>query len=150
MDIIGGGFSRDHDLTVLGPLAYDDEVVLFLEGKYVVNSIARRDIISARVETRPSFKHPIMGFVVGLLFLAGAGLVFFGESMGIEWLELPAAASIAAVFVAIAGLYLVCASFSGGTSLWLIAETPAGQREFPLNGKVTENVEEFVESLGAP
>ena len=139
------------EMVVLGPLGYDDEAVWVLDGGCALDRIARRDITSARLERRPPIKHPKAAFVVGLGFLGASFTVFFGGSAGIDWLlDLDILFVVAAVFVFIAGFYLIWASVSGGTSPWLVAETPAGQREFPLTGKITDDVEVFVESLGSP
>jgi hypothetical protein len=122
----------------LGPIAHSDRLVVVLDGSDVVGSVAIADTLSIRIEQRSSFKHPIIGLVLGAILIAA-----------------PVGATLSAVIfppvltisLTLIGLYLVIAAARVRKVPWLIALTKTGERAFMLYGTVTPEVEAFVHAL---
>src|SRR4051812_33276703 len=75
--------------TVVGPLAYDEQLLVVTNQAVVVGSVTRASIRRIRIEPRTSFKHPVVGGVVGLILVAGPLMPRAAERLGLvdeDWL----------------------------------------------------------------
>jgi hypothetical protein len=122
----------------LGALAYNDRLVVVLQGSTVVGSIPRADIRSIRIEPRLSFKHPIVGLVVGSLL----SVVPIGTTLMDLYYN-----PVLTLSFSLIGFYLLFAAARARRVPWLVALTSAGERAFMLHGPVTPEVDAFVRGL---
>ena len=150
MEVSDTEISADREFTRLGQIAYDDDLLLVLDGgDYVNDRIPRNAIKSARLETRPSFKHPVIGIIMGSVLIGVPVSAFLGDPLGIEGLILCGIETmIIAGFLVLLGLYLYFPALSNRKIVWLIIDTTHGERTFPLQGEITDEFVEFTMGLG--
>src|SRR3954469_25311162 len=74
--------------NVIEPLFYNDEIVGVLDKGYVLGSVRRRSFTAASVQHRTSFKHPVLGTLVGLLMLVVPGQGLANDPLGLWWFVL--------------------------------------------------------------
>jgi len=150
VEVSGTDISPDREFTKLGQLAYDDDLILVVDGHdYVNDRIPRNAVKSARLETRPSFKHPVIGIIAGSALIAAPLSAFFGDPLGIEVLILCSIETIiTAGFLVLLGLYLCFSALANRKMVWLIIDTTHGERTFPLKCEITNEFVEFTKGLG--
>ena len=147
MEFTAGALDPSKRYTVIGPLAYDEKLLVVMNQKVVVGSVPRAAIRRIRIEPRSSFKHPVVGSVIGLIGLAGPLMPSAARSLGAMdygWLKLLEAAGDLMLVVGI--LVLVCVMRRREIP-WLVVETDGEQRCFPLEKEVTPVVEQLVKTL---
>jgi len=122
----------------LGAIAYNDRLVVILQGNTVVGSVPRADIRSIRIEPRLSFKHPIVGLILGSLLTA---IPLSTTLMGLYYNP------VLTLSISLPGFYLLFAAARARRVPWLVVLTSAGERAFMLHGPVTPEVDAFVHAL---
>ncbi|MCP4374722.1 MAG: hypothetical protein GY794_00870 [bacterium] len=143
--------SPDREFTRLGQIAYDDKLILVLDGDYIIERIGRSAITSARIEIRPSFKHPIIGAIVGTMCVAVPASAILGDPLGIKWMLAYSIFTISsAIFLPFMGLLLYFPAICNRKIEWLVFDTTYGygQRAFPLKCEARDEIVEFIENLG--
>lgn len=124
--------------VLLGALAYSERLIVVLEGRDVVGSVPRADIRSIRIELRPSFKHPIVGLILGgLLVAVPIGLTLMGLYYN----------PLLTLSITLVGFYLMFGAARTRKVPWLIVITNAGERAFMLYAALTPEVEAFAQAL---
>src|SRR5690349_3669776 len=94
----------------IGPFIYNDETIGIVEGNYVVERVRRAFITGIDFECRSSFKHPIIGLILGLVLVTVPVQAVMGDPLGLWWLTLASPHRVAGTFfMFLFGIYLIWA-----------------------------------------
>jgi hypothetical protein len=133
---------------VAKPIFYDERVIGVLEGKYVQGTVGRRSLRAYRVEQRTSFKHPIVGAVLGGVLVGVPLQAVAGDPLGLWWLTLASPMRLAgSVFMAFFGAFLLWGVIRRREQPWLVLTTVSGERAFPLNEELSKLAAEVLDGL---
>ncbi len=133
---------------VVEPLFFNDDVIGVLDGKHILGRVNRSSVTAFRVEQRSSFKHPVMGFVLGLVMIGipllppafePDGLKYFTRASK-EWL-------FVCFFLLCIGGYLIWCAASRRDQPWLVFETGSSEFAYPLRQTLPQRAEEVLRSL---
>ncbi|MGC4119190.1 MAG: hypothetical protein QM765_32415 [Myxococcales bacterium] len=119
----------------IGAVAFEGEQLLVLEGDYILARLDRAEVRSLRVEQRPSFKHPVLGAVLGLALLvpggAFVGIAPMAATKGVVYVLVGASISV------IAGVSLLWGVITRKDIPFLVAVTERGESIYALDQPVT-------------
>lgn len=133
---------------IAAPLFFNDEIIGVLDGKYVQDSVARTALTGYRIEQRTSFKHPIMGLILGIALIVAPVQSFAGDPLRLWWFTMGSLHGIAgSFFMLLCGLYLVCAVIRRRDEPWIVLLTTTGERAFRLRDGLTPQAVGVLTSL---
>ncbi len=139
----------EREFARLGQVAYDDDWVLVLDGDTIVHEIPRGTIMSAGVETRSSFKHPVIGMLLGGVLVGAPISAFLGDPLGIKPVILYDPMHVFMTgFLVFLGVCLYFPAISNKKIDWLVINTEHGERTFPLKCELEDELAEFLLQLG--
>jgi hypothetical protein len=144
VDLTTGPIDKNKRYIRVGPLAFDEELLIIMNQGVVIGSVLRRSINAIRIEPRTSFKHPIVGTVVGLVGVAGLLVPNAVRTFGLQdddWIQ---PLRILGFVMAVIGLILLLGVVRRRQIPWLVVDTDSGQRCFPLENEVTPQVEQLI------
>lgn len=137
--------SSDRVFEKLGQVAYDDDWLLVLDERdNVIQEIPRARIESVKVEMRSSFKHPVIGVILGGILVGVPASAFLGDPLGVRetiLYHLEYLLSAASLFFF--GLFLLFPALASRKIPWLVIGTSYGERAFPLQCEITDEFTEF-------
>jgi len=125
-------------------------MLLVLEGNRVRSVIRLGDLKNLRIEMRRSFKHPVVGAIVGAALIAAPISPFLGDPFGLSGVFYGSLIPI--------GGTLFCLGIGGFTLYevlrarrvpWLIANTPAGEYSHALDNDLSPEESQLLTALGA-
>jgi hypothetical protein len=129
-------------LRVIAPICYDDHVVGVVDGKYLAGAVSRTAVTAIRLERRTSFKHPIVGLIVGI------------SAMGISFLALAGDPTLATphelvglLFLFSVGAYLLWGVLRRRDEPWLVFVLGSSERAFPLKDDLSAEASSLLTQL---
>ena len=139
---------QSDQLIRMGPIAFNERLIVVLEGKYVAGRVFRDQVQRLEIQWRSSFKHPFLGIVIG------AGCCFpLGELIAGDPLELGGLFSMnvrtlaGSLFLFLCGIYLLFGAIFRRQVPFLVAQTTTGEYAFRLRETITPEIEQFVTKL---
>jgi hypothetical protein len=134
--------------TIVRPIFFNDNVIGVLDGRYVQGTIGRRALRAFRVEQRTSFKHPVVGAVLGGVLTVVPLLTLVGDPLGLWWLTLASPLRlVGSFFMLFFGVCLLWGVMRRREQPWLVLTTASGERAFPLNEELPETAVAALRSL---
>lgn len=124
--------------TTTGPIFYDGDLIGVLDGVTVMGSMARKEITAVRLERRTSFKHPILGLILGGVLMA-AGLYWFSLTSGDGFVLYGCLLGC--------GAYLLQGVVRRREIPWLVLVAGTTEREFPLRQDLPAAVITVIEEV---
>ncbi len=147
MEISSPPIELDASYVRVGPLIFNEHILHVVESGVVLGSVRRASMKTIRIEPRTSFKHPVVGTVLGLLGVAGPQLPRAASFLGVkawEWIE---SLRIVGFFMLVVGIILLIGVLRRRNIPWVVIDTQNGERCFPLEKEVTPDVEQLVQDL---
>lgn len=133
---------------VVWPLFFDDDVIGVLDGKYVQGTVARRSVTAFRLERRTSFKHPIIGLLLGLVLVGIPTQALAGDPLGLWWLTLASPMRLAGSFFMVCfGVFLLGSVMRRRDEPWVVFVTSTGEHGFPLRHNLSSEASEALRSI---
>ena len=108
---------------IVAPIYFNNDVVGVLDGKHSQGRVGRRVLTGFRIDRRTSFKHPVIGFVIGFVLVVIPLQALIGDLLGIWWVTLASPLRLVGSFFPffLLGIYLlwgvVSAEIFHGSSL---------------------------------
>jgi hypothetical protein len=128
--------------VVIPPFFINNDLIGVLDGKSVLGSVTRRAVTSIRVENRSSFKHPIVGTLVGAAMVVVSTEYFLPHPEGAWWFALNS--PLGSLFLLFCGCFLLWGVLRRRDEPWIVFVTDSGERDFPIKKVMTA---EAVKSL---
>jgi hypothetical protein len=119
----------------IGPLIFDDHIIGVLDGKYPLGSVPRASVTAIRFEERTSFKHPILGLILGLLLVGIPTDELTGNHLGIGKLAIGSCTALVCSFLF--GLYLIIQILRRRNEQWIVFVLGPVERAFPLKQPIS-------------
>jgi len=133
---------------VVEPLFFNDDVIGVLDGKYVQGTVGLRSITTYRVERRTSFKHPVVGLLLGLAMVGVPAQAVAGDPLGLWWLTLGRPMRLVGSFFMVCfGLLLLWGVVRRRDEPWVVFVTTTGERAFPLRNELSPRAASVLETL---
>lgn len=125
---------------IVAPIYFNNDVVGVLDGKHSQGRVGRRALMGFRIDRRTSFKHPVIGFVIGFVLVAIPLQALMGDPLGLWWVTLASPLRLVGSFFLFSfGIYLLWGVVSRREMPWLVLITDSGERAFPLRDEMPEN-----------
>jgi hypothetical protein len=104
----------------------------------VLGSVARTSLTGYRIEQRTSFKHPIVGMLLGVALIAVPVQSCAGDPLGVSWLT-PGSFRVgaASLFMLFCGLFLLWGVIRRRDEPWIVFIASAGERAFRLRADLS-------------
>lgn len=134
--------------TVVDQIFYDDRVVGVLEHSYVLGTVHRASITAVRFEGRSTFKHPVIGLVLGLAFAGVPVQSVLGDPLHLWWLTLASPMRVlGSVFMLFVGTYLLWEVIRRRDEPWVVFVLGTTERAFPLARPLSAPALQFLQSF---
>ena len=114
-----------------GCFFHDDRIVGVLEADRVLGSVLRAEVTAIRLERRSTFKHPVLGLLLGLLLFLGPVDLMLGDPWGLRWLALGSCTTM--ICEMMFGTYLLWSVIRRRDETWVVFASASGERAFPLS-----------------
>jgi hypothetical protein len=148
MELTAAKSDSSKQYSVVKPIFINDEVVGVLDETYVLGTVARSRLKAFRTETRTSFKHPIIGAILGTVMVGVPVQSALGDPLNLWWLTLASPARVAgAVFMLFIGAYLLYGVLRRRDEEWLVLVSEHEERAFPIGGKLAPHVVDQLREL---
>lgn len=122
-----------------GPLFYSDELIGVVDGNNnVLGSVPRASVTSVRLEQRTSFKHPLIGFLVGITLIAAPIDALMGYPLGIGRLTFGSCAAVGSELFF--GGYLLVSVVRRRDEPWIVFVLRDMERGFPLKWPMPQEI----------
>ena len=138
-----GRAKRQVPCVRVGQIAFNEMMLFVLEGEYVQGFVYLAEIQRITIQRRKSFRHPIIGFLVGLGCVLGPVSVLLGDPVGLAGL-LGAGGGCGFLFVLGIGAFTLFEVITSRKVPWLVVTTKDGDRAFLLGEPVTAEQEQLV------
>ena len=144
-----GRVRRQIECLRVGQLALHENMLLVLEGDRVRGVVRLGDLQSVRVEMLRSFKHPVIGAVIGLVMIGAPISVLLGDPFFLGGILGGDFLCFTGGFLLLLGGYTLFEVFRMRKSPWLIAQTPVGEIVLALDRALSPEESSLLAALGA-
>lgn len=144
-----GGVKHQVPCRRVGPLALNESMLFTLEGDFVQGFVYLDDIRGLCIEQRRSFKHPVIGAIVGTVLLGLPLLSVVSAFADLPWAPQSDPLMCSEVFVAALGAYMLWEVLRNRQVPFLVIQTKDEPRVFQLHGHLAPEVKLLVLALQA-
>jgi hypothetical protein len=133
----------------LGQIALSDTMLFVLEGEKVQGWVYLADIRRLAIESRRSYKHPIIGSAIGLAFMAAPVSVVLGDPFSIAGYFGGDLFLFTGGFIGLIGAYTFYEAVLSRKVPWLIVDTATAPRALMFTERLTPAQEALIAAMGA-